>query len=107
MLEIDVSRVPTESIEIKGASNITIASAIVIHYPSTSFIDSLLVSKEYRSLGYGSALVEWLVRNTSTNLTLKADAFDDSPLTNEQLVVWYQKYGFSPEGAYMIRGSTD
>lgn len=64
------------------------------------YLRNLHVDKKYRGIGLASKTVELLKKladKHGVQIELDAGSDDDSGLTTDQLIKWYQRHGFKPE----------
>ena len=85
-----------------------VASAIVRPNPRNDLggltISELLVHKDYRSIGLGRRLLQYVKKkNSNSYLYLRPDPYKDAPLTVKQLRAFYASEGFIPYDSYLMR----
>lgn len=84
-----------------------IARGIVVEYSdSECFIDSVAVTPEYQGQGYGSQILQLILREYRTvKLYLAVESYGTERLDNQALEAWYSKYGFEWDETkkYMVR----
>lgn len=100
-----ITRYPGYSYEIHDDdTDESIARAMVIEYDDGCFIDSIAVSEEHQGKGYGTQLLQLLIKEYSNvRLYLLVDSYGSERLDNEALEAWYSRYGFMRCGKYMER----
>ena len=62
-------------------------------------ISHLQTLPEFRHKGHATELMNYICKdadNRKVILVLMVEPFDDEPMTVEQLVAWYGKFGFTP-----------
>lgn len=77
------------------------------HLESDGFIHSLLVTRQHRGKGLGTAILRLAVINAvKLNVTpyLRPAPFDNSPLSLDLVKQWYSRHGFiDRDETYMVR----
>lgn len=104
-----ITRYPGYSYEIHDDdTGESIARAMVIEYGDGCFIDSIAVSQEHQGKGYGSQLLQLLIKEYSNvRLYLLVGSYDTHRLDDIELEAWYSRYGFMRCGKYMERLPTE
>lgn len=105
-----ITRYPGYSYEIHDdKTDECIARTMVIEYDEGEcFIDSIAVSQKYQGKGYGSQMLQLLIKEYSNvRLYLLVDSYGSERLDNKALEAWYSRYGFMRCEKYMERLPTE
>jgi ribosomal protein S18 acetylase RimI-like enzyme len=96
----------------RNLDNEEIGSVSISEFEDRSglFLYGLLVLKDYRQHGIGRNLMARLIEDFGhKDIYLKPDAYNDKPMTDDQLKRFYTSFGFevfSGNSQYMIRKAT-
>ena len=75
-------------------------------------LSMLKVRSGARRQGYGTTILGAVLgaaRQAGARVVLKAEAFDDKPMSDRQLAAWYRRWGFAPmrgRRGWLVAGGT-
>lgn len=88
-----------------------IATCYVERRHSTLWLTALWVQGEHRKQGLGSRMLQMAVDELgASDIYLNVGAYTDQPLSDTQLITWYQRFGFESTaipGVMLRRGSNE